>query len=571
MSIILLDENTVNKIAAGEVIERPRSVVKELVENSLDAGAAQVQIDIEQAGRKLIQVTDDGCGMSREDAVLSLQRHATSKIETAEDLVGIDSLGFRGEALPSIASVSKFRMITRRPEDASATQITAEGGVITDLTEVGAPPGTQVSVGRLFYNTPARLKFLKTEATELGQITDLVSKFALSHHGVDFRLTHNGREILRRPASSELLASVAALYGKPVAQQMIPLGLSLPSLRITGFISKPEVTRASKAHQTFFVNRRLIRSRSLHRALDDAYHGLLQVNRYPMTIVFIEIDPHLIDVNVHPTKSEVRFTREGEVYNAVKRAAKEALGAANLAPEAGVLRPARMKWERARQPVAMPTERAAATQTKPLLEMEGVPPAEAKPPAASAVPLGQLRRTYIIADAGDSFLLIDQHRAHERIIYERLAQADAASPVQSQGLAIPATIHLSHQEASVLEESRDTLRSLRFDLEPFGSDSFLVRSVPALLAKVDPEQLIRDLVDELLSLSPGDRVERRQEQITIMMACKSAIKAGDPLTPEEMERLIRELLATERPAICPHGQPVMMTISNSELDRKFQR
>ncbi|UCH34280.1 MAG: DNA mismatch repair endonuclease MutL, partial [Armatimonadota bacterium] len=325
MPIIILEQEVINQIAAGEVIERPASVVKELVENSLDAGATRISIDLGQGGRRLIRVTDDGCGMTREDAVLALQRHATSKINSADDLFSIRTLGFRGEALPSIAAVSYLRIVTRPRDETEATEISVRGGEVVDMRTVGAPPGTEVTVARLFYNTPARLKFLRSESSELSYMTDLVTRFSFSHPPVSFRLSHGEREVVHRPAADDLLSSVVALYGRDAAERLVPVDLRLPSIRVSGFVSRPDFTRSSRSHQAFFVNRRQVRNRTLTHAVEEPYRAALPRGRFPVAVLLVEIEPTLVDVNVHPAKAEVPFVRDCEVHEAVRRAVQTAL------------------------------------------------------------------------------------------------------------------------------------------------------------------------------------------------------------------------------------------------------
>ena len=566
MPIIILDESVANKIAAGEVVERPASVVKELVENSLDAGAGRIEIELEQSGRKLICVTDDGAGMSRDDAVLALQRHATSKIKTAEDLNAIHTLGFRGEALPSIAAVCDLRMVTHPRSEENGTELVVQGGVITELRDTGAPPGTQIAVHQLFYNTPARLKFLRSESTELGHICELLTRFTLSHHEVHFRLTHNGREVLVRPPCAQLAQSVATLYGREIFQRLLPVELSAGGVRITGFVSSPELARGSRSQETFIINRRWVRSKLLLHALEDAYRAVLSAGRYPIAVLMIELDPHLVDVNVHPAKAEVRFSREGEMHQLVSRAVREALGGKQIA---AVERQIARSSEQADQ-VGLPMgEGRPGAQTR--LPVSLPPPSQPSEVPEGLIPVGQVRATYVIAESDGGVVLIDQHRAHERILYERLMRAQASGRVDSQRLAIPASLHLSPVEAATLGDYLEPLTRLGFELESLGTRSYLVRAVPALLIRMPVEELVRDLLEELASQPAERSVDQRSERLLVSMACHSAIKAGQPLALAEMSQLLSELLATQRPHTCPHGAPVVITWTRSELDRKFRR
>ena len=583
MSIIILDESVANKIAAGEVVERPASVVKELVENAIDAEAGRITVEIEEGGRKLMRISDDGIGMSREDAVLALQRHATSKIRTAEDLQAIGTLGFRGEALPSIAAVSHLKLVTRRRDATEGVELTAEGGVISDLRAVGAPPGTEVSVAHLFYNTPARLKFLRRDSTEVAAIAEVMNAFALAHHLLSLRLTNNGREVFHRPASTEFSAAVASLLGRATLERLIPLELRLPFMAVKGYVSRPEESRASRAQQRLYVNRRHIRSRLLTHALEDAYGSLLPGGRFPMAVVLVEIDPQLVDVNVHPTKAEVRFSREAEVHSAVRRAVAEALAGAHLSRE-GVLSVAGPRELGAAGPGPAPQPSSFAIPSIPPAPTQQWSQAGLPIDASSGLPLvpvGQLRTTFILAEGPEGLLVVDQHRAHERITYERLLQEQDGAPIATQGLVSPATIELSHREAAVLEEHLDTLTRLGFEIEEFGPNAFAIRSVPALLARDDPAQLLRDLIEDLAALPHGPqpasaeasagKPELPRERALRTMACHAAIKAGQTLGLDEMTRLLGELRDTANPYACPHGDPILMTISNFELARKFNR
>ena len=572
MSIIILDQEVINQIAAGEVIERPASLVKELVENSIDAHATRITVDLEQGGRRLIRVTDDGCGMTREDAVLALQRHATSKITSAEDLFSIRTLGFRGEALPSIAAVSHLRIVTRPHDQTEGTEIVVQGGEVVDLRTAGAPPGTEVSVARLFYNTPARLKFMRSESAELSYATDLMTRFSFSHPEVSFRLTHGEREVLHRPASDDLLSSVVALYGRDAAERLVPIDLRLPSVRVTGFVSRPDFTRSSRAHQAFFVNRRQVRSRTLTHALEDPYRASLHGGRFPVAVVQVDIDPALVDVNVHPAKAEVRFVREWEVHEAVRRAAEGALQGTALieAAVASGITPATFTRPQMQIGSAAPASQAALA----LPQTETRPPAHTPQPVGGALaitPLGQLRATYIIAQSAAGLMIVDQHRAHERVLYDLIESANEGAAPAVQRLVMPATVHLGRREAELLERNLDTFKALGLEVEPFGSDTFVVRAMPATMAKADPQTLLRDLLEELTAQSPAGQLTLPREAVFAAAACHSAVKAGTALAPQEMVELLDRLARSSRPYTCPHGQPIIMSITNFELDRRFQR
>lgn len=580
MSIVILDEETTTKIAAGEVIERPASVVKELVENALDAGARRIEVEVREAGRELIRVTDDGCGMTREDALLALQRYATSKIRSAEDLDSVTTFGFRGEALPSIAAVSHLTMVTRRAEAEAAVQVTVAGGEVTEVEEAGAPAGTQISVHRLFYNTPARLKFLKSDNVEMGHIVEAVTRFVFSHPDVSFALLRDGKEILRH-GGGDLRAAVLSVWGRELAEAMVPVSLEIPTMSVRGLVSSPQIHRASRNRQFMFVNRRWVRSRTLIHALDEAYRGALPERRHPAAVLLVEIEPGMVDVNVHPTKAEVRLRREWEVHHLVSRAVREALGG-QLSAAQGEL--ARMSGPPTPGGAPRPPHVGGpAPSTQPLpggwagtLAAPGVmsPAFRAEREGGEALelrPLAQLRQTYILAESAQGLLLVDQHRAQERIYYERFTQARLTQKPKRQSLLSPTSVQLGPREAAVLGKQMDDLLALGFELEPFGTDAYLVRAVPAELAASDPATLVKDLAEELTAEGSDSSVERKRERLLITLSCRSAVKAGESLTYEEMAELLRDLGATARPYTCPHGWPIVMTISNFEIDRKFNR
>jgi len=574
VSIVILDESIASKIAAGEVIERPASVVKELVENALDAGARRVDVEVREAGRKLIRVTDDGHGMSREDAVLSLQRYATSKISSAQDLSAIATFGFRGEALPSIAAVSHLTVVTRAEGQESATRLVAVGGEVVEMEEVGAPVGTQVSVGRLFYNTPARLKFLRRDAAEAGHISETVMRFLFSHPEVGMRLRMEGREVVQHGGSSDLRSAVAGAWGAETAAGMVAVGLTGSGTAAAGLVSSASLHRASRNRQFFFVNRRWVRNRMLTHALEEAYRGVLQERRFPMGVVLLEVAPTAVDVNVHPTKAEVRLSREQEVHQLVVRAVSEALGGEAAAPKMGLsqVEPSRPAGVDAAGRAAQQRELSAGWAGT--LAAPGVLSPAFQQTAGRALelrPLAQLRQTYVLAESRQGLLVVDQHRAQERVLYERFVQARGARRGGGQALLTPASVQLSAREAGALAEHMGDLSARGFELEPFGRDAYLVRAVPGELKGADAAALVRDLAEELSGEGEERSVGRRGERLLIALSCRSAVKAGDALSYEEMAELLRALAGTARPYTCPHGWPIVMTLSNLEIDRKFQR
>lgn len=592
--IAILDESVANQIAAGEVIERPASVVKELVENALDAGASQVEVELENGGLKLIRVTDNGIGMTREETVISLQRHATSKIRNADDLFSIHTLGFRGEALPSIASVSKMEIISRSQDSEVGVRLALDGGEVTDLCEFGTPQGTRISVASLFYNTPARLKFMKSQQTELGHILDLISRMALSHWTVSFQVVHEGRQVFSSQGSPQLFNAIVNVYGRAVAREMIPIQYEDNALKIHGYASRPSLSRANRAQQSLFVNGRYVRSRVLIRSLDDAYHTMLTVGRYPLCVAVVEIDPRLVDVNVHPTKVEVRFLHEWDVHDALLKSIRNALGGENLIPvvdsgndsnSAYVSSATSLEQSKFRQVLEnnlfpnksslqgnLPNVDEVSMAESPN-EGQDVPPGEIGAAALASIDLiGQLHNSYILAQTPDGMLLIDQHAAHERILLEKFLKRKMNGGIDSQGLLAPQPIQLNHREAISLEPYLPTLNTLGFQIEPFGGDCFLVRAVPALFGVKNPQDALRDVVDDLCECSSSHRIEQEIESETIKAVCKrAAIKAGDKMSYEEMKHLVADLLQAENPYTCAHGRPTMVLMSMGELLNRFKR
>ena len=585
--INILPPDVANKIAAGEVIERPASVVKELVENAIDAGATNIEVHVEEGGRRRIEVRDNGCGMSAQDAVVAFQRHATSKIQALEDLFRIRTLGFRGEALPSIAAIAQVELTTRDAESEVGTHLLLEAGEVREMREVGCPRGTTFVVRNIFYNTPARLKFLRSPMTEMGHIADTVSRFILSHHSISFLLTHNDQEVTRSPGVPDLLSAVGYVYGKEVAREMVPVRYESPSLSLEGFVSKPTTTRASRNRQSFFVNGRFVRSRSLTHAVQQAYHGLLHGDRYPFVVLLLTIDPQLVDANVHPTKIEVRFSHEGEIYNTVHKAIRQALLATELdrplaveplAPRVGSLPPQPSAPERPLRLTLPSFTPASMPPTTPhssnLLQAETSLPSpspSSRPLAMGLRPLSQIRNTYILAESEEGLFIINQHRAHERILCEEALRKARNAPVEKQRLVIPLTVEVSHREAITLRQNLETVRSLGFEVEPFGGDTFVIRSVPALIVKQNYEQIFRDVVDELAHSPTLRGLENKREALLMMIACHCAVKAGDFLRQEEIDQLLRDLQRVENPYLCPHGQPIIISISHEDLDKKFER
>ncbi len=587
--VLLLDTHTVNQIAAGEVVERPASVVKELVENAIDAQATRVEIELEDSGRSLIRVSDDGIGMSEADARAALQRHATSKIRAAEDLQAVRTLGFRGEALPSIASVSRLTLATAT-EDGLRTCLCVDGSVIDTGPGTAGPKGTEIRVEDLFHNTPARLKFLKSDTTELGQAMEHVSKYAIAYPHVAFSMLHNGQAALRTSGSGDLLNAISDVWGRDLARSLARVNMELGGIRLSGYVSPPHITKPTRAYQFVYVNGRPVRTRTLTAALDQAFRDITPEKRFPLLALMIEIDPSRVDVNVSPTKSEVKFQQEGQAFDAIRLAMKSALMEHGMIPSAAAIATANEALAAARPTVpqgsfglegARPSSYGwtapAMTEDQPPWDPTPteLPSATGNLPFAALLDdlriIGQAMETFIVAETGHGLVLIDQHVAHERILYEYLCGVKGKVAIETQPLLVPQTLHLDRRSAVLVRERIDEVREVGFDLEPFGGESYVVRAVPAAIRGKDPLKLLRDLVDELVESSVVRKLAPTREQIWIMSSCKMAVKAGDRLSMAEMERLVSDLALTENPYLCPHGRPITVTLSREGLLRLFKR
>ncbi|MFA4844552.1 MAG: DNA mismatch repair endonuclease MutL [Candidatus Margulisiibacteriota bacterium] len=537
-SIKILPEDLINKIAAGEVVERPASVVKELVENAIDAGASQIIIEVDEAGKKLIRVADNGRGLTEAEIKLALQRHATSKLAEYDDLFNLHTLGFRGEALPSIAAVSKTK-IERNP----------------------AGRGLTVTVKDLFHNTPARRKFLKANSTELGHCGQVAAKYALAYPGIAFRFSSDGKPLLTTGGTGQLADAILSVYGPEILKGLVEVSGEFKGGQVTGFVSRPTLTRIDKNYEDFFVNGRFIKNFLLNRALEEAYRTLIPHGRYPVAVIFLAIDPQQVDVNIHPAKREVKFVRNQLVMDGVREAVKKALGDQAISqPAGGYYETGRSDsaWQPAMADVLFPMDNSSFPSTAAI-------PSHDLP----LFPLGQINNMYIVATGEGELTLIDQHAAHERILYDRLSLQSLA--VSRQSLLMPETVEFPAPEAVVLKENLAYLNTLGFEIEEFGGNSFLLRSVPALSGQAAPQLLLQDIVADLAVAGKSPQIEVRQETVRKLVACHSAIKAGDKLTPQEMVQLIRDLLATANPLTCPHGRPTMVRISSEELAKRFGR
>ena len=597
MPIRVLPPQVANKIAAGEVVERPASVVKELVENAIDAGATDIRIEIRQGGRRFIRVSDNGCGIPPEEAALAFARHATSKICSEEDLTCIRTLGFRGEALASIAAVAQVTLLTRSADEETGTLLRVEGGEPRQNEKYGGTPGTTITVENLFYNTPARLKFLRSEATESSHIIKLASAYAMAYPELRFHLTDNGRLALQTLGTGKLYDVLVKVLGLDSAQQMLELTPEEQSLardtaeaadsapqqangaHVYGYIGIPSLHRASRDHEILFINRRWIHDRSLSFALEEAYRTLLPVGRYPVAVLSITMDPADVDVNVHPTKRQVRFREPRSVFAAVQKAVRHTIiGQAPVAPiSAHPQSVAPADWERWQALPGRPHEppigidraqmalEIQRTGDMPPLPIQSTPMREQLPMLRV---LGQVRQMYIIAEGPDGLYLIDQHAAHERILFEQLQTEKAAMSISVQTLLEPLPIELLPQQRRQLEEMAEHLAAVGFDIAPFGGDTYLVRAIPATLSAGEVPGAIAELLD---AASEGQEPAVTMEQALDIIACHSAVRAGQTLALDEARELIRQLEETASPYTCPHGRPTMIHLSAAQLERSFNR
>jgi DNA mismatch repair protein MutL len=584
--IKVLDEATANLIAAGEVVERPAAVVKELVENALDAGAKQVRISISGSGLASISVADDGLGMSPQEARLAILRHATSKIDSAADLVSIRTLGFRGEALPSIASVSRMRITTRRAEDLAGTELVLHAGKIVSDSVTGCPHGTEIRVEELFYNTPARLKFLKSETAESAKITEIVQRLALAWPEVSFSYRVNGREQLVTAGNGEYGDVLAAVLGRALSRQFLPLSWQGTLVSLHGFLSRPALARANRNLQYFYINRRPVRSPLLSDALLTGYLTLLPRNRFPAAVIFLETDPAEVDVNVHPAKQEVRFSHAQEIYRQFLSGVRQALRQAESAEhsrltqtrdpvyrqDAGsppsALSPPASVYERPRQETIYRLWETASVEKSAETPGDLTFPCSHENIFAGLIPIGQLAATYLLAQsaAGDLYL-VDQHAAHERVLYNSFA-----GEIQEGRLAVqevvPQTFELDPRSAAALSSALKIFAGVGLSFDPFGHNTFILRTVPLFLSHSLTGEDIMALVQ---AASENSEATELLGEVLKVMACKAAIKAGQPLSREEMAGLINVLAKTSQPFTCPHGRPTVITLSAAELDSRFRR
>ncbi len=620
--IRLLSETVASQVAAGEVVERPASVVKELIENSIDAGAQKIDIIIRRGGISLVRVIDDGCGMDRDDALLSLERHATSKIRSVADLQAVATLGFRGEALPSIASVSRFRLTTREAHSVAGTEIIVNGGKLEVVRDSGEAPGTQVEVRSLFYNLPARRKFLRSENTESRNIEHQIHLQAIGHAQIGFSLLRDDRMLFQVPGAATLTDRIRDLYGVELVHRLVEIsGTASTKIRISGFIGKAGLSRQTRAQQLVFVNGRAIESSLITPAIREGYHTALMKGQYPVTFLFLEIDPAAVDVNVHPAKREVRFRDPSGVREAIVRCIQQTLQGGRAAWQekfrapvsSPAVSPRAVTDLRLRPEVAAPEEShpelphvtagtsqhgIAGTAAASVVDRDSkalIPETvgqalrlpEARIDSASAALalqrsqrlrsqqqfqiIGVLSKLYVLMENADGLVLVDQHAAHERILFEELRRRMEEQGVPTQKLLLPQTFDVAPRDADWIERNLSILQRMGIGIESFGPGTFKIDSLPSFLDVSDPAQFMRKVIDDLKSATNSASAMRLGEEMIATSVCRHAVKANDPLSYPEVEKLIRDLLDCDLPYCCPHGRPTMIQISLAELEKKFGR
>lgn len=591
-NIKVMDEILANKIAAGEVVERCSSVVKELVENSIDAGATEITVELEDAGTKMIRVIDNGKGMDKEDALLAFQRHATSKLKEEEDLYRINTLGFRGEALPSIASVSNIVLKTSTGEVGTIVHIS--GGKIINQTNGDARKGTIMSVNDLFYNTPARLKHLKSLYSELANVSDYMNKIALSHPNIKFTLINNEQVLLKTDGRGELLKTIKDIYGVEVVKKMFRVEASNDDYKVEGYISYPEVNRSTRNHIITIVNGRVVRNMDINRIINDSYHSYKPDNRYPIVVLEIEVDPSLIDVNIHPTKMDIKFSKMDMLMELISNMIKKVLDKKNLIPEVEVSRPKLeeekviksvkedkpkyqeftlnlTRTEENEEPYVVINEDLIVKKEEPKEEISENKEEKQNERMPELYPVGLVHGTYIICQNEKGMYLIDQHAAKERINYE-IFKKELGNPKKNKiSMLFPLTLEFTNSEFIILKEHFDLLRDINIDIEEFGLNSVIIKAHPTWLPKGYEEQAIRKIIEVVLVTEKEFNIEKFNEKIAIMLSCKLAIKANMNLTLLEMETLINDLRKCDNPFNCPHGRPTTIFYTNYDLEKLFKR
>lgn len=596
-----LDATLVNQIAAGEVIERPGSALKEMLENAVDAGATQIDVDVEQGGIELIRVVDDGCGMLPDDLPLALSSHATSKVSTASDLEKIQTLGFRGEALASIGSVAQVLVQSRSRDQEQGAQLRCDGGAFSPAEVWNGRPGTRIEVRHLFYNLPARRKFLKTTPTEMGHLSEAVIRLALGFPHIGITLKHNGKDVYDVPTSSPLSERITRFFGEEVGDKLLPVQAEHGPLKLTGYIAEPGVNRGNNRLQYFFVNGRCIRDRTLGHALQEGMHGLLMVGRYGIGFLYLEMPPELVDVNVHPSKAEVRFRDSQMLHHLVRSAVRKALHGLPMqntmqlpaaTPATGSNGAWRLQMSAPPTPslfpaaAPRPVERPELQELPPPIRSSSLPAPIIAPPvsleqqAAEASPVVpmydgpralQFHNSYLVVLEAEGMLVIDQHALHERILYEQLKDRLRAGQLEIQRLLVPEPVDLTAEQHALAMAHQDQLTQLGLELQPFGGNTMLVSSYPAILKRAKPAVLVRAAVEHLSATGEAPSVELLLDRLLCTMACHAAVKAGDKLTPAEMDALLAQRHLCADSHHCPHGRPTSLFFSKMDLDKQFER
>lgn len=590
-----LDKNTINKIAAGEVVERPMAVVKELVENAIDAGSSAITVEIKEGGISFIRITDNGSGIEKEDIPIAFLRHATSKIQCVEDLFTISSLGFRGEALASIAAVSQVELITKTHDEICGYHYEIHGGEEKVFEEIGCPDGTTIICRNLFYNTPARRKFLKSKMTEGGYIQDVMERFSLSHPEIRFTFIMDGRTKIQTAGNGQTKNNIYYIYGADIVKALAEVELQKETMKLSGFVGKPEVSRGNRAYMNYFINGRYIKSPVIARAIEDAFSPYSMTHRYPFTVLFIQMDCEGLDVNVHPTKMEVRFENPEQIYNLVYEGISEAIKRATIIPQVSL---APERKEKMKEPILPDIEKVEPFE-KSLLskQQKEIIIQEIKPQQSEILReqtpfrfeqqnielneitenenkidfriIGQVFATYWLIQYKEELLIIDQHAAHEKVLYEKLVQSLESERIFSQNLLVPIIVTLSVREEEVLKENADSLNKIGFVVEPFGGKEYAIKAVPSDFLNLPVKELFISLIDELM--------EKGKVSLDIVMekcasmACKAAIKGNQTISLREAEELIGQMLTLDNPYHCPHGRPTTISMTKQEFEKKFKR
>lgn len=594
--IQLLDQQTIDQIAAGEVVERPAAVVKELVENSIDSGATAITIEIKQGGISFIRITDNGCGIERSQIPLAFQRHATSKISCIEDLLAITSLGFRGEALSSIAAVAQVELVTKDADSIIGTRYEIHGGKEIANEEIGCPEGTTFIVRNLFFNTPARAKFLRTKMTEGSYINDVVLHFTLSHPEIRFKFIWDGKTKIQTSGNGKLKDNIYSQFGADVTKALLPVEIHQADMKLTGFIGKPELSRSTRSFMNYYINGRHIRSALIQKAIETAYHGFTMTNRFPFTTLFLELDSAGLDVNVHPTKMEVRFTNQEHIFNLIATGLHDVLQQATLIPCVSLekertqsipqetFRNTTQSTAISISPAPEPFEVKRTIETKKAEETVYDEPLPVRYEQQSLFTghllheddkvrfrmIGQVFGTFWLIEYGEELLIIDQHAAHEKVLYEKLVKEVSENHVYSQNLLTPVVLTLTHKEKELLEKYHDSFLELGFEVEEFGGDEYAIKAVPSQFLHLTTKELFYSILDELMENPLAGKNEKIHNRIATI-ACKAAVKGNHTLSVAEAEKLIEQMLRAEEPYHCPHGRPTTISMSKKEFEKKFKR